>query len=105
MLRDLRQAFRRLGRTPAVTAAAILCLALGIGANTAIFTVINAVLMRPLPYHEPERLVWVWEANASRESERNSVSPANYLDWKAESSVFSSMAAMFNANLGLTGVG
>jgi len=105
VLRDLRQAFRRLGRTPAFTAAAVLCLALGIGANTAIFTVINAVLMRPLPYHEPERLVWVWEANASRESERNSVSPANYLDWKAESSAFSSMAAMFNANLGLTGVG
>jgi len=82
MPRDLRFALRRLVRAPGFTVAAVICLALGIGANTAIFTVINAVLLRPLPYDEPERLVGVWEANRIRKSERNTVSPANYLDWK-----------------------
>jgi putative ABC transport system permease protein len=105
MSHDLRFALRRLIRAPDFTAAAVICLALGIGANTAIFTVINAVLLRPLPYHAPERLVGVWEANAMRQSERNTVSPANYLDWRAGNTVFSGMAAVADASASLTGGG
>jgi len=105
MPHDLRFALRRLTRAPGFTAAAVICLALGSGANTAIFTVINAVLLRPLPYHAPERLVGVWEANALRQSERNTVSPANYLDWRAGNTVFSGMAAVTDASASLTGGG
>jgi putative ABC transport system permease protein len=102
---DLRYALRRLMRTPAFTAGAVICLALGIGANTAIFTVINAVLLRPLPYAEPERLVGVWESNQLRGRERNVVSPANYRDWSAENTVFSAMAAIADGSANLTGAG
>ena len=105
MPRDLRLALRRLARNPGFTAAAVLCLALGIGANTAIFTVINAVLLRPLPFQQPERLVAVWEANRIRKSERNVVSPANYLDWAAQSTVFEAMAAAADGSANLTGRG
>lgn len=105
MIRDLRFALRRLSRAPGFTAAAVICLALGIGANTAIFTVVSAVLLRPLPYPEPERVVGVWEANQLLESERNVVSPANYLDWAAGNTVFSAMAAVHDASANLTGGG
>ena len=105
MPRDLRFALRRLARSPAFAAAAVTCLALGIGANTAIFSVINAVLLRSLPYEEPERLVGVWEANHFRRSERNVVSPANYLDWQSGTSSFSRMAAVHDIGANLTGAG
>ena len=105
MLRDLRFALRRLARAPGFAAAAVLCLALGIGANTAIFSVINAVLLRPLPHAEPERLVGVWEASRIRESERNTVSPANYLDWRSATRSLSGMAAVYDGSANLTGAG
>ncbi len=105
MPRDLRFALRRLARTPAFTAAAVTCLALGIGANTAIFSVINAVLLRPLPHEEPERLVGVWEASQFRKSDRNVVSPANYLDWRSATTSFSGMAAVYDLGANLTGAG
>ena len=105
MPRDLRFALRRLARAPGFAASAVLCLALGIGANTAIFSVINAVLLRPLPHAEPERLVGIWEASRVRESERNTVSPANYLDWQSVTASFSGMAAVYDATAGLTGTG
>ena len=105
MPRDLRFALRRLARSPAFAAAAVTCLALGIGANTAIFSVINAVLLRSLPYEEPERLVGLWEANHFRRSERNVVSPANYLDWQSGTSSFSRMAAVHDIGANLTGAG
>ena len=94
LVRDLRFALRQLRRAPTFTVAAIACLTLGIGANTAIFTVINAVLVRSLPYPEPARLVMVWEAHRDSESGRNVVSPANYLDWKAQSQSYERMAAV-----------
>ncbi|MEZ0333255.1 MAG: ABC transporter permease [Gemmatimonadales bacterium] len=105
MPRDLRFALRRLARAPGFAAAAIICLALGIGANTAIFSVINAVLLRPLPHEEPERLVGIWEASEFRGSERNTVSPANYQDWASASRSFSGMAAVYGGTANLTGGG
>ena len=105
LLSDLRYAIRQLSRKPGWTSAAILCLGLGIGANTAIFTVLNAVLLRPLPYAHPESLVGVWESSDFRRSERNSVSPANYLDWQAQNTVFQSMAAVAEDIRSLVGAG
>jgi putative ABC transport system permease protein len=103
--RDLRFAIRRLLRTPAFTGATVGCLALGIGANTAIFSVIHAVLLRPLPYQTPDRLVAVWEASRIRKSERNTVSPANFLDWRSATPGFSGLAAVYGGGANLTGNG
>jgi putative ABC transport system permease protein len=89
--RDLRYAMRGLRGNPGFTAAAILSLALGIGASVAIFTLADNLLLRPLPYREPDRLTMVWEVNPHT-TNRNNVSPANYLDWKARNHEFESMA-------------
>lgn len=94
---DVVYALRGLRRNPGFAATAILSLALGIGASVAIFTVVDSLLLRPLPYRDPKSLVMVWEHNPTRESARyNVVSPANYRDWKAQSSAFESMAAFAN---------
>ena len=93
MMNDVRYALRTLRNSPGFTAVAVLTLALGIGANTALFSVVNAVLLRPLPYHEPDRLVAAWEANPGRGSDRNVVSPGNYLDWQSQNHVLAPCAA------------
>ena len=85
--RDIRYAVRTLVRRPGFTVVAVVALALGIGATTAIFSVVNGVLLRPLPYREPDRLVVILHEG------RNPVAPANYLDWKRQSSLFSSFGA------------
>ena len=82
IVRDVRHAVRLLRRAPAFTVVAVLTLTLGIGATTAIFSIVNGVLLRPLPFAEPERVVKVWETSP-RGEQRNVVSPANYLDWSA----------------------
>jgi predicted permease len=105
LLHDLRYALRQLRRTPTFTVSAIACLALGIGANTAIFSVINAVLVRPLPYPDPDRLMWVFGANESRHRDRNVVSPGDYLDWKSQNQVFERMAGVYDIRMNLTGGG
>jgi putative ABC transport system permease protein len=87
MLQDARYAARMLVKNPAFSCAAILALALGVGANTAIFSVVNAVLLRPLPYHEPDRLVVLLHGA------NNPVAPANYLDWRQQNHVFSETGA------------
>jgi putative ABC transport system permease protein len=89
---DMRYAVRVLARSPGFAAAAVLTLALGIGANAAIFSLVNAVLLRPLPYRAPERLVRVWERSPSG-AERNVVSPGNYIDWRARAKSFTTLAA------------
>jgi putative ABC transport system permease protein len=89
--RDLRYAVRGLRGNPGFAAAAILSLALGIGASVAIFTLADNLLLRPLPYREPDQLTMVWEVTPLG-TQRNFVSPANYLDWKAQSHEFESMA-------------
>ena len=93
MLLDLRYAVRTLARAPLFTAMAAATLALGIGANTAIFSVINTVLLKPLPYHEPERLVRFEEGRADF---RLNISYPNFLDWRARARSFAGMA-VFNA--------
>src|SRR5690349_21517425 len=80
--KDLRYSVRTLARTPGFTAAAVLTLALGIGANTAIFSVVNAVLLEPLPYREPERLVKLHERRQQGNRVRGSVSAPDFQDWR-----------------------
>jgi len=92
--RDFRHALRILHRSPGFTAVAVLTLALGIGANTAIFSVVDAILLRPLPYPEPDRLVRVWESSLKFDSPRNVVNPLNFLDWRDHSQSFETMAAI-----------
>jgi len=90
-LHDLRFALRTLRKSPGFTTVAVLTLALGIGANAAIFSIVHGVVLRPLPYPEPERLVQVWEQNDS--VERMSVAWANFVDWRAQSASFEAVAA------------
>ena len=87
-LHDLRYGFRVLLSKPGFTIVAVLALAIGIGANTAIFSVVNAVLLRPLPYREPGRIVQFWETNPLRGWTEATVAPANYLDWQKQSGSF-----------------
>lgn len=103
MYQDLKYAFRILLKNPLVTVVAVATLALGIGANTAIFSVLNAVVLRPLPYADPDRLVVVWETIAG--NERRSVAPGNFTDWRAQNKTFSDLAATFYGNFNLTGDG
>jgi len=103
--RDFRLALRLLQRSPGFTIVAILTLALGIGANTAIFSVIDSVLLRPLPYHEPDQLVMVWENNSQHPNPHNTVSPPNFVDWQSRNTIFSSMAYIFDGRDNLTGNG
>lgn len=103
LLEDVRYAFRQLRKSPGFTAVAGLTLALGIGANTAIFSVINAVLLKPLPYRDADRLVMVWEENRHRGWLQNIVSGANFLDWKKQNHVFADMAAFESSFFNLTG--
>ncbi|HEX6050092.1 MAG TPA: ABC transporter permease, partial [Gemmatimonadaceae bacterium] len=81
---DARYTWRTMRRTPAITAAAILTLALGVGANTAIFSAVNAVVLRPLPYANPDRLYMLWEENPEKGWYKQVVAPANMLDWREQ---------------------
>ena len=73
LIQDVRYALRTLARNPAFTAIAVIALGLGIGANTAIFSVVNSILLRPLPFQDPGRLVMIWEKNIPRNRDRNIV--------------------------------
>src|SRR5881227_2784833 len=91
MFNDFKFAIRQLLKNPGFTAVAVLTLALGIGANTAIFSVVNAVLLRPLPFAEPERLIWLggWVGNDKEQG----VTPADFLDYREQSQSFAQLAA------------
>jgi putative ABC transport system permease protein len=102
---DGRHGLRLMRRAPGFYAAAIAALALGIGANSAIFSVVDAVLIRPLPYAEPDRLVLVWEDNAQAGFPRNTPSPAEWAEMRAQSEVFVDVAATRGASYNITGDG
>ncbi len=104
MLNDLRYALRQLIKAPSFTIIAILTLALGIGACTAIFSVVKVVLLRPLDYPEPGRIVIIRETNLPQFPEF-SVSPPNYLDWEKQTKSYEYLAAYTGAGLNLTGEG
>jgi putative ABC transport system permease protein len=89
---DLRYGIRMLVKNPGFVSVAVLTLALGIGANTAIFTVVNGVMLRPLPYEEPERLVMLWEINPRRNIEQQRVTPPNLAEWREQSRIFEKIA-------------
>ena len=101
--RNSRCWVRILAKNPGLTIAAILALALGIGVNSAIFSILNAVLLRPLPFKDPDQLVMVWENASHLGFPKNPPSPANYRDWKRQTTVFQSIAAMTPRNFELTG--
>src|SRR5262249_38567961 len=103
--RDLVHSFRMLAKNRGFAAAAILSLALGIGANTAIFSVVNGVLLEPLPYREPERIVRIYEKRVKQGRVRHPVSAAACVDWKAQNSAFASMAVMGADLFTITGDG
>lgn len=102
-LQDIRCSVRMLRKTPGFTFVAILTLALGVGANTAIFSVVNGVLLRPLAYPEPQRLMMLYEK--SSDFDRNSVSYPNFLDWRREQRSFQDLAAFDPSDFNFTGAG
>jgi putative ABC transport system permease protein len=101
LIQDVRFALRSLARRPTFTIIAALTLALGIGANTAIFSVVNAVLLRPLPYPEPDRMALVWGTQGSQGN--NGVVYPDYLDWKARNRTFADMGAVRGQSVNMTG--
>jgi putative ABC transport system permease protein len=102
---DVKYGVRMLANKPVITIIAVIALALGIGASTAIFSVVNAVLLQSLPYPNGPRLVVIWENNRERSRERNVISTANFFDWKEQSHMFDDMSAFFAARYNLTGLG
>src|SRR5213078_5185433 len=101
--RDVKQGVRLLARKPGFAAVAIITLALGIGANTAIFTVAHALLLKPLPYSNPNQIVIINENNLSRGWKSFSVSPPNFVDWRSTTQSFARMAAYGGRSFNYTG--
>ncbi|HEY6229658.1 MAG TPA: ABC transporter permease [Pyrinomonadaceae bacterium] len=102
---DLRYGLRMLLKAPSVSIVATIALALGIGANTAIFSVVNAVLLRPLPFANSEALMNVWETDSTRGYKRGSASYPNFVDWREQNHVFERMATYHSSDFILTGRG
>jgi predicted permease len=105
LLQDIRFGWRLLCRTPGFTISAVLALALGIGATTAIFSVLDRVVLRPLPYPDADRLVTVWETNDSKGLPHEQISPVNFVDYRALTQVFEDSAAWWYPQLTLTETG
>ena len=97
IFKDIHYGIRSLGKHPGFTAVALITLALGIGANTAIFSVVNAVLLRPLPFDDPERIVWVWDTQPQLSLAPTSL--PDFLDWKEQNRSFEHLAAYQSGNM------
>src|SRR6185503_19071266 len=102
---DLVYAWRMLRKSPGFTLTAIAALAVGIGASSAVFSLLDAALLRPLPFRDPSRLMWLWERPAAYPNSQNTVAPLNFLDWRDQNSVFESIGASENHNLTISGGG
>src|SRR5438874_2907976 len=105
IIQDVRFGWRLLRRSPGFTIAAVLALALGVGATTAVFTLLDRVVLRPLPYPDPERLLMVWETNDAKRLSHERLSPVNFMDYRGLSQVFDDAAAWWYPQLNLTGTG
>lgn len=103
LLQDLRYGLRLLAKNPGFSSIAILTLALGIGANTAIFSIVNAALLRALPYRDPDRLVYVWSAEKARGIKQSTVSIPDLRDWRRENRVFDGLAGWWSGSYNLSG--
>src|SRR5215216_8021319 len=103
LLNDLRFGLRMMVRNPVFSLIAIITLALGIGANTAIFSVVNAVLLRPLPFPRPADLVMVWATNADTGAREDVTSYPDFEDWRAQSGSFERLAAFTTRGMTLSG--
>jgi putative ABC transport system permease protein len=101
LVQDLKFGLRSLVKNPGFTAVAVLALALGIGANSAIFSVVNAILLRPLPYPQPDRLMSVWQNNSVHGWHKDVITPADFVDFRREARSFESMATYFGRGFNL----
>src|ERR1700685_4439155 len=101
--RDLRFGVRLLTKAPGFTAVALATLALGIGAATSIFSVVDAVVFKPLPFRKPDRVLVLWEKNPSLNRFRMSVAVGNFRDWAQQSHTLEGVAGVFNTTVNLTG--
>ena len=105
LLQDLRYALRQLRKNPVFTIVAVTTLALGIGANTAIFSVVHVALLAPLPYPHADRLMMIWGRNQSRGDQQFPISAGDFTDWKQKNDVFEDIAASYDNEVTLTGAG
>src|SRR6266852_4963446 len=105
LLTNLRYTLRQITKNPGFFLVAVAALALGIGANTAIFSAVEAVLLKPLPFAQPDRLMIVWEDASYIGFALNTPAPANYVDWRAQNRVFTDMTATRHVTASLTGDG
>jgi len=105
LFQDVRYALRQLRKSPGFTAVAVTTLALGIGANTANFSVVNTVLLAHLPYREVDRLAMIWGSNPARGDELNAISAGDFNDWKNKNDVFEDVSASYDNAVTLTGSG
>src|SRR2546422_6913961 len=101
--RDLRYGARMLLKKPGFTLIAVITLSLGIGANTAIFSVIDALMLRPLPFREPDKLLQVWETDVKRGYNEMDASYPNFADWRDQNGAFEQIAAYSDSTCNLTG--
>ncbi len=105
LFQDIRYGIRTLAKKPLFTAIAVIALALGIGANSAIFSVVNTVLLSPLPYKEADRLAWIWETNLTNDIPKEPASGPNFTDWRNQSQTFEDMTAFTQSALILSSGG